>query len=181
MADAPGPDPVGDRGEHPPQRRAVEPRRGSPVSVELDGDRRLRAADPDESRLVRALRHDRRGPEGAGKPPDPERQAQVEERPVDDPRPPDELEDTVVVCLPVGGGRQHPQVEALAERRELPRGALPQRDGVARARDHQQAGAAHVASAASTSARTRSAYSSGEDTHAAELAAAAAPRRTARS
>ncbi len=50
------------RRERATQRRAVQPRGRPPVAVHLDDELRPRAREPDERRLVRALRHDRLGP-----------------------------------------------------------------------------------------------------------------------
>ena len=129
-----------------------------------------RAREPHERRLVRALRDDRDRPVLAREAAHAQRQQRVEERPVERARRRgDEPEGAVVLRAAVRRRREHAQVEALprAPRTSAPgsaraaaRSACARRGGAAASR--------HRASTASTTPRTRSAYSSGVETQRAD-------------
>src|SRR5581483_3939937 len=170
-------DRVGERRERAPERRPVEARRRAPVAVQLDDDPRTHPCEPQERRLVRALRHDRVRAMRGRDPTDAKRQQHVEQQAVESREPADEVEGAVVARPAVRRGREHAHLEPLAKRRELPLEARRQRQLVSRARDEEHAWLRH--SSFCTVATTRSANSSGDDSHRDDSSCAAAPSRSA--
>src|SRR5439155_7367795 len=91
-------------------------------------------------RLVRTLDDDRIGPQLPQLPPDAKGERGPEQRTVETPRPEgrDEPEDAVGRRRAARRAADHAQLELPAERAELPRQALAQRQAIARPARHEQ-------------------------------------------
>ncbi len=159
-------DEVGDRREEPSPGRAVEAREGPPVAVHLEDHLRPAAGRepaPDHRGRadVRIAGDDRVGLEVADLPPHAERQPQIEEQPVEPPRPRRGNEPEALVGERAAGRRRgkHAVVDLALERVPLLREPLGQRERVAVAPDEEDAralGAGLGHAAASRSSRSSS-------------------------
>ena len=162
-AERSAPDGVGERGQEPPRRSAVQPRRGPPVAVNLEHDLRPAparegATDQRRSGGVGVLRDDRLGPEVDDLPAHVERQSEIEEGAVEQADPARGEQAKTVVGR--GAARvcrgDDAKVELALKRIELAVEPVRKRQAVPQPADHEDAGAL----AACDSARHRRAASS---------------------